>query len=92
MSMRRIGWQAVLLAAVLALGAVTVRAEDKADEKALFRHGAQAWPQYCGSCHKDRPGGERSPAEWDTIMLHMRTVANLPAEDARAIHAFLRAH
>jgi mono/diheme cytochrome c family protein len=92
MSMRPNRWQAVLLGVALALSAAAAHADDKGDEKALFRRGAEMWPQYCGDCHKARPGGERSAAEWDTIMLHMRTVANLPAENARAIHAFLRAH
>jgi mono/diheme cytochrome c family protein len=92
MSMRPIRWQAILLGVALALGAAAARADDKGDEKALFRHGAECWPQYCGNCHKARPGGERSAAEWDTIILHMRAVANIPAEDARAIHAFLRSH
>ena len=87
-------WTAIALAllALPLIGSV-VGAEEvsKADEKALFRQGAQLWPQVCGTCHKARPGGERSPAEWDTIMMHMRSVANLPDKDAQAIKAFLKA-
>jgi mono/diheme cytochrome c family protein len=93
MSMRSIRWQLTLLAAALALsGTMALAGDTPADDKALFRLGAEMWPQYCGNCHKARPGGERSPAEWDTIMLHMRVVANLPADNARAIQTFLRAH
>ncbi|MBI3770722.1 MAG: hypothetical protein HY271_19815 [Deltaproteobacteria bacterium] len=92
MSARPIRWLVVLLGAALLLGASAARADDRGDDKALFRRGAELWPQYCGGCHKARPGGERSAAEWDTIMLHMRTIANLPADNASAIHAFLRSH
>ena len=88
-------WTAIALAllAFSLIRSVAVRAEESAKgaEKALFRQGAQLWPQVCGTCHKPRPGGERSPAEWDTIMMHMHSVANLPDQDAKAILAFLKA-
>ena len=60
------------------------------EQRALVRKGAREWSAYCGSCHNARPPGERSPAEWDTIMLHMRVRANLPAGDAQALLAYLR--
>ena len=65
-------------------------AADRKAAKALVRKGAREWSAYCGSCHNARPPGERSPAEWDTIMMHMRVRANLPARDAEALLAFLR--
>jgi mono/diheme cytochrome c family protein len=83
-----------LAAVVLMLGAAPCWAETTAAEKEhreLFRLGARLWPEYCGSCHNPRPGGERSPAEWDVIMLHMRVRANLPAHSAAAILEYLRA-
>lgn len=64
---------------------------EEADARALFREGSRLWPQTCGTCHRARPGGEHSPAEWDTVMMHMRVVANLPDSHARAILAFLKA-
>ncbi len=92
MSAKPIRWLAVVLGVALLVCASAARADDTKDEKALFRRGAELWPQYCGDCHKARPGGERSAAEWDTIMLHMRVIAILPAENARAIQTYLRAH
>lgn len=88
------GMRAVLVgfAAALLAGSIASAEPPASDHKAQFRLGARLWPQTCGSCHKARPGGERSPAEWNTIMMHMRSVANLPAEDARAIREFLRSH
>ena len=82
---------AMLIAAVpcLALPRPAV-AEDEAVHKALVRQGARLWSPYCGACHNARPPAERSPAEWDTIMMHMRVRANLPAGDAQALLEFLK--
>ena len=62
-----------------------------AEHKRLFREGAQLWPIYCNSCHNARPGSEKAPYEWDAIMMHMRTLGNLPPENARAILEYLKA-
>lgn len=56
----------------------------------LFVKGAQLWPNYCGSCHNARGPAERSPAEWDLIMMHMRSIGNIPAQDSQAILEFLQ--
>jgi hypothetical protein len=86
-----------LLAALLMISAVTPRAmaEDNQmtvkERRALFLRGAQLWPVYCNTCHNARPGSEFSPAEWQMIMMHMRTQANLPGQDARAVLEYLKA-
>jgi len=80
------------LALAFALVASTVAAQDEPTEKELFRRGAKIWPYYCGHCHNARPGGEFNRLEWDTLMLHMRVRANLPAKDAEALRVYLRAH
>lgn len=56
----------------------------------LFVKGAQLWPSYCGNCHNPRGPSERSPADWDLIMMHMRSRANIPPEAAAAIVEFLK--
>jgi len=62
-----------------------------ADERRmLFRRGAQLWPVYCNTCHNARPSSEFSPTEWNMILMHMRTQANLPGEDARAVLEYLK--
>ena len=60
------------------------------ERRTLFRRGAQLWPIYCNTCHNARTGAEFSPSEWRMIMMHMRTQANLPPQDARAILEYLR--
>jgi mono/diheme cytochrome c family protein len=65
-------------------------AEEEGARKALVRQGARLWSPYCGSCHNARPSAERSPAEWDTVMMHMRVRANMLAPDARALLEYLK--
>ena len=82
---------AASMGAVLLLGRpAPTMAEEERDQKALVRQGAREWSAYCSSCHNARPSSERSPGEWDTIMLHMRVRANLPARDAEALLAYLK--
>lgn len=65
-------------------------AAEEQKKKQLFVKGAQLWPQYCASCHNPRGPSERSPADWDLIIMHMRATGNIPAEDAQAILEFLQ--
>jgi|GEM_PF-396228 len=97
--MRKLGRGSWLIAALLGyvLGFCTSAlaqqsgASSAAEQRALFRRGAQLWPIYCNTCHNARPGSEFSPAEWNMIMMHMRTQANLPAQDAQAVLQYLKA-
>jgi mono/diheme cytochrome c family protein len=94
--MSRVGrWLGLPLAAfALVVMMPTIgRTEDsaaKAEQRALLRRGAQLWPVVCAGCHNARGPAERSPAEWETIVQHMRLRANIPGEDARAILAYLK--
>ena len=45
-----------------------------------------------GNYHKRRSASERSAADWNTILMHMRVRANLPAHEAGPILTFLKAH
>ena len=52
--------------------------------------GAELYAIHCNRCHPERYATERNPAQWQTIMVHMRVRANLPAEQAKAILKFLQ--
>ena len=79
--------------AIGSIGAPVLAQEDisPAEHKRLFREGAKLWPVYCNTCHNARPGSEKAPYEWDQIMMHMRTLGNLPPQDAKAILEYLKA-
>ena len=74
----------------LTISAVALAEESKAEKQKLFLDGARLWPVYCSQCHNARPGSEFSPAQWDAIMMHMRTQPNIPAKDVRAIKEYLK--
>jgi mono/diheme cytochrome c family protein len=84
----------VLLLSALAMAAMgrPCRAEEtsKTEQRRLFREGAKLWPVYCSQCHNARPGSEFAPYQWDAIIMHMRTQANLPARNARAVLEYLK--
>jgi mono/diheme cytochrome c family protein len=91
--MKRVIIALVLAALTVAAASQPCRAEEmtKAEQRLLFRQGAKLWPVYCSQCHNARPGSEFAPYQWDAIMMHMRTQANLPAQDARAVLEYLKA-
>jgi hypothetical protein len=86
---------AAMVLATLAIGlAGHVSAQENpspAEQRRLFRNGAKLWPVYCNTCHHARPGSEKAPYEWDQIMMHMRTLGNIPPENAKAILEYLKA-
>ncbi len=53
--------------------------------------GARLWEQNCIRCHTLRLPEERSDAEWEVIVHHMRVRANLTGQEGRAITRFLKA-
>ena len=52
--------------------------------------GAQLWSENCTRCHNSRSPSEFGDAQWDLVLMHMRTRANLTAEEARKIGAFMQ--
>ena len=52
--------------------------------------GAELYAIHCNRCHPERYPTEWNPAQWKTIMLHMRVRANLPADQAKTILKYLQ--
>ena len=52
--------------------------------------GAELYAINCNRCHPERYAPERTEEQWKTILLHMRTRANIPAAQARAILKYLQ--
>ena len=77
----------MLISTVPAMAAQQLTAAEK---QKLFLKGAKLWPIYCNHCHNARNPAEFAPYQWDAIMMHMRTQANLPPEDAEAVLQFLK--
>lgn len=56
----------------------------------LFRLGSKLWPIYCNQCHNARNPAELAPYQWDMVIMHMRTMENIPASDEAAILEYLK--
>jgi hypothetical protein len=75
---------AALAAAVFNLGTSPARAESSLS-------GQQLYALHCARCHVERYATERTDAQWQTILLHMRVHASLPGADAKKIADYLKA-
>lgn len=60
------------------------------EAKSSGKGGAQLWAENCVRCHNNRSPSTYSDGEWDVAMHHMRTRANLTAEEHRRILQFLK--
>lgn len=52
--------------------------------------GSGLYKMHCARCHSERYPTERTDAQWKTVMLHMRTRAQIPAKDANTILEYLQ--
>ena len=90
--MRKIAWLlSVLVIGIggLCPGAVNAQ-QQESQRRQLFKEGARLWPVYCAQCHNARPGSEFAPYQWNVIIMHMRGLSNMPAENAQAILEYLK--
>ncbi len=85
-----------ILFAGIALGSIygwasAQQPDNDAERRQMILKGARLWPIYCNQCHNARPPGAKAPYEWDLEIMHMRSLGNIPAEDARALLEYLKA-
>ena len=52
--------------------------------------GAKVFGWYCGACHSERYPKERTDAEWEMIVSHMRVRSNLTGEQAEAVLHYMQ--
>ena len=65
------------------------KVETTTQVKAEPLSGAELWTLNCSRCHMIRSPGEFTAAQWQTILMHMRVRANIPAAQAKEIQKFL---
>jgi|SRR5271166_1075486 len=83
----------VLLAVAISAHAATATGPTPEQQKQhleLLHKGQALWPIYCNHCHNARNPAEFAPYQWDQIIMHMRTMENLPPEDQDAILEYLK--
>jgi mono/diheme cytochrome c family protein len=52
--------------------------------------GAELYAVNCNRCHPERYPTEFTSAQWETLMLHMRVRANLPAKQAKEVLKYMK--
>ena len=67
------------------------KVEAVTEEKPAGLTGVEIWTMNCSRCHTYRGPNEFPAAQWQTLMMHMRVRANLPAAQAREVLKFLQA-
>ena len=79
------------LMSVVLLPAADTNSAEKKPAKATAKKltGAELYAIHCNRCHPERYATERTPAQWKTLLTHMRIRANLPADQAKAILKYL---
>lgn len=87
------GWRCKLLVAmtaVVVMGVATlVGAKDEQPAPAKKLTGEQLFALNCSRCHSERYPTEFSKVQWQTLVMHMRVRANLPAAQARAVYKYM---
>lgn len=94
---RKLTWIAAIVFVTVAMavaadsGKQATKKSSKAKKKPVKElTGAQLYAINCARCHKERYPTERTDAQWQTIILHMRVHANLPGASARKIVNYLK--
>ena len=83
---------AVVAAAVVISASAIVALAANGDAKPVKNKltGQELYAINCNRCHSERYATERTPAQWKTLMLHMRTRAQIPASQAKEILKYLQ--
>jgi mono/diheme cytochrome c family protein len=92
MRIRAIVFGALLACVLASLNGTAIADGQTPEQRRQLVEGAQLWSIYCNQCHNARPGSQFSPAQWDAIAMHMKTLSNMPAKDMREIKEFLKLH
>ncbi len=85
-----IGCLLLAMAAGVSTAIANDEAESSAEQSTPVLDGAKVYAWNCGSCHSERWPKERSDAEWEVIMTHMRVRANMTADQTEAVLRYLK--
>jgi mono/diheme cytochrome c family protein len=86
------GAVAIVTAAVVISASALVAFAKSDDAKPVKKKltGQELYAINCNRCHAERYATERTPGQWKTLMLHMRTRAQIPASQAKEILKYLQ--
>ncbi|MBI3509176.1 MAG: cytochrome c [Bacteroidetes bacterium] len=77
---------AITLIALATIGGSCGASKDIESEKS----GSQLWGENCSRCHNAPASSVYSPAQWEVLVMHMKTRAMIPDEECKKILEFLQ--
>ena len=80
----------IFIALVAVIGATIIINGCAATQTVTAKTGMQLWGENCIRCHNAPPSSDYSPAQWETIGIHMKLRANLTDDETNKIVAFFK--
>jgi cytochrome c1 len=80
----------IFIVLVAVIGATIIINSCAATQTITAKTGMQLWGENCIRCHNAPPSSDYSPAQWETIGIHMKLRANLTDDETNKIVAFLK--
>lgn len=75
---------------VAGIGATLLINSCATSQKVITKTGSQLWGENCIRCHNAPSSADYSPAQWETIGMHMKLRANLTDKEITKIVTFLK--
>ncbi len=79
----------IFISLIAGIGATIIINSCAATADIVAKSGTQLWGENCIRCHNAPPSSDYSPAQWETIGMHMKLRANLTDDEINKIVAFL---
>jgi hypothetical protein len=80
----------ILIALVAVIAAIIFINGCAATLMVTAKTGTQLWGENCIRCHNAPPSSDYSPAQWETIGMHMKLRANLTSDETNKILGYLK--
>ncbi|TSA34862.1 MAG: cytochrome c [Porphyromonadaceae bacterium] len=78
------------IAFIVGIGTIIIINSCATTANIAAKTGTQLWGENCIRCHNAPPSSDYSPAQWETIGMHMKLRANLTDDETNKIVAFLK--
>jgi cytochrome c1 len=80
----------IFIALVAIIAAIIIINSCAATQTITAKTGMQLWGENCIRCHNAPPSSDYSPAQWETIGMHMKLRANLTDDETNKIVGYLK--
>lgn len=78
------------IAIIAGIGSIILINSCATSKTVIAKTGSQLWGENCIRCHNAPSSADYSPAQWETIGMHMKNRANLTDVEIKKIVTFLQ--